>query len=203
MKVILALSLLASCVLANNPPISASENGYTTGAGKREIHIDAFYDLLCSTTAYLDPIFQQFLQSDAKDPQNPGAKWVDLLTVTFNFFPLPYHHATWIVTKQVPLILDHCHADESSCKFFQYMNWCFKHQDEYLGSTNLNKEQIVDKLASELHKKFGFDKQELLDVYDFTADSHNTEIRTRYSWKYAASKTVNGTPFFYINGVLL
>ena len=47
------------------------------------------------------------------------------------------------------------------------------------------------------------DKTALMNCYDTNKDKNNSEMRTRYMWKYAASIGVSGTPFYYVNGVLL
>lgn len=43
---------------------------------------------------------------------------------------------------------------------------------------------------------------DLAQVYT-NQDTHNSESRTRYMWKYATSKGVSGTPSAFVNGVLL
>jgi hypothetical protein len=48
---------------------------------------------------------------------------------------------------------------------------------------------------------FNLDKNELLTVYNSTADTHNSEMRTRYMWKYATSRGTSATPTAYVNGV--
>ena len=38
-------------------------------------------------------------------------------------------------------------------------------------------------------------------IYDDDTDQNNSEMRTRYLWKYAASRTVMSTPSAFVNGV--
>ena len=48
--------------------------------------------------------------------------------VTFNIvtFPLPYHHFANDVTKLVPYFIDSCIFFPGNCKFFEYVDFCFK-----------------------------------------------------------------------------
>jgi hypothetical protein len=83
--------------LFNTPPISMREPGFTEGGNKRNISITMFYDLLCSGSAFEDPIFQSFLNSQYEDKAlGVTAPYLDFLEVTYSFVPLPYHHASWI-----------------------------------------------------------------------------------------------------------
>ena len=51
--------------------------------------------------------------------------------------------------------------------------------------------------------EFGLDYDAVLGLYDRANDVHNTEMNTRYIWKYGAAKGVSGTPTAFINGVML
>ena len=46
------------------------------------------------------------------------------------------------------------------------------------------------------------DQEEFKSIYGAN-DKHNSESRTREMWKYAASRSITGTPQAYINGVYL
>lgn len=47
------------------------------------------------------------------------------------------------------------------------------------------------------------DVNELRSVYNYDTDTHNSEYRTRYMWKYTAARSVGGTPSAFVNGVKL
>ena len=42
-----------------------------------------------------------------------------------------------------------------------------------------------------------------MDLYDDEKDTHNSEMRTRYMYKWVTHKHQAGTPWAYVNGVLL
>ena len=44
---------------------------------------------------------------------------------------------------------------------------------------------------------------ELLSVYNKTTDTHDSDWRTRENWKYGTSIGVAGTPWGFVNGVML
>ena len=66
MKVLALLFLGLASVAAypNNPPIPGRRSGYTYGTAKCGVEFEVFYDLLCTDTQAMDPIFQQFLKMD-------------------------------------------------------------------------------------------------------------------------------------------
>lgn len=51
--------------------------------------------------------------------------------------------------------------------------------------------------------KFGFKQQDLVDLYDWDTDTHNSEMRARYMWKYSTSRGVTSTPSVFVNGVMV
>ena len=78
MIAVVSIALLASLGAAdNNPPVPYFNPGWTEGNNTKHIHIDAFYDLLCSSCKAYDPTFQEFLNSTDKE----GNKWLDSISV--------------------------------------------------------------------------------------------------------------------------
>ena len=51
--------------------------------------------------------------------------------------------------------------------------------------------------------KFDLNWEDLRDCYYEDTDKHDSESRVRTMWKYAAARTVTGTPIAIINGVIL
>lgn len=49
----------------------------------------------------------------------------------------------------------------------------------------------------------GLDVNELKSIYSYDTDTHNSEMRTRYQWKYTSARAVGGTPAAFVNGVRL
>ena len=48
---------------------------------------------------------------------------------------------------------------------------------------------------------FGWNQADLVNLYSWDTDTHNSEMRTRYSWKYSATQAVSGTPSLNVNGI--
>lgn len=107
---------------SNDPPVPGRRPVWYTGTGKSGVEIEVVYDLMCSDSAALDPEFQKFLQSPWLD-STVG----DQIRLSYTFLPLPYHHGVWIAHLIVPYLLDQCHADAASCKFYDYVAYCFAH----------------------------------------------------------------------------
>jgi hypothetical protein len=110
---IISALLFSSSVMAydNNPPIPERHTGWTTtGSVDSEVQFEVFYDLLCSGSAYMDGPFQDFLEMPFL-----GTTVKDAIKLTFTFFPLPYHHGSWLVTKLVPYFVDGCYSNINSC----------------------------------------------------------------------------------------
>ncbi len=52
-------------------------------------------------------------------------------------------------------------------------------------------------------KAFGWPQAELQNLYPWETDTHNSEMRTRYMWKYSASQGVAATQSMAVNGVMI
>ena len=48
---------------------------------------------------------------------------------------------------------------------------------------------------------FGWPQAEMIKLYSWDTDTHNSEMRTRYMWKYSASQGIAATPSMAVNGV--
>jgi hypothetical protein len=198
---VLALCMVSAAVLAydNNVPIPSRRVGWSQGCSQKSgIEIEVVYDLLCSGSAAMDSVFQQFLDTpflNGTVRQNVNVNYV--------FFPLPYHHSTWVVSKLVPLIVDNTRRNKTNYNFLSYVQQCWKSQDFILGATNQSQSQIIDVWTTQVAQNLKLNKTELLTAYDNAADTHNSEQRTRQMWKYASAKGVSGTPFAYVNGIRL
>lgn len=83
------------------------------------------------------------------------------------------------------------------------MEYCFKNQDYVLDANEKSYNQIVIDWTSMVAKEFGLTQKDLTDLYDYDTDKHNSEMRTRYFWKYSTHKGVYGTPTLFANGVLV
>ena len=100
---IFALGVKDAVAWDNTPPIPERHPGWGEGKGQQMIEFEVFYDLTCSASAAMHPEFKNFL-----DMSFLGRTVRDAIKVNYVFFPLPYHHASWIPHKIVPYIIDKC-----------------------------------------------------------------------------------------------
>ena len=97
----LALTSQLASAWDNTPPIPDRLPMWTIGKGKQMIQFEIFYDLTCSGSAAMHPELKAFL-----DMPFLNGKVSDAITLNYAFFPLPYHHGTWIAHKLLPYIVD-------------------------------------------------------------------------------------------------
>ena len=160
------------------------------------INFEIFYDLTCSASAAMHPEVEKFL-----DMPFLGATVKDAITVNYVFFPLPYHHASWIPHKIVPYIIDKCLFDTLGCKLPYYIDFSFNNQNFLLSAKDKSYNDLVVAWCGMVSTAFGWNANELIALYDWDTDTHNSEMRTRYMWKYSAQEGVSATPSLSVNGV--
>jgi hypothetical protein len=61
----------------------------------------------------------------------------------------------------------------------------------------------VNDWTAQVAQDFNLQQKTLTDLFDYSTDKHNSEMRTRYMWKYSTFRGTSGTPTAYVNGVLL
>ena len=75
--------------------------------------------------------------------------------------------------------------------------------DTILNSYDTSNDDFIYLWASQIATKFSYPVQEIVDVYSADYDTHNSEMRTRYMFKWNTFRRQTGTPFAYVNGVQL
>ena len=200
---ILAALLSSSLIFAkwqNNPPVSGKRPVYTVGTPKQGIDILVVYDLICIDSKEGHPEFQRFLNM-TWNVTNTQVK--NEIEVSYSYLPLTYHHNVWPVHKLIPYILDNCDHGPHQCIFMDYMEYCFENLDDILNKYQTSMNSFIDQWSTDIASRFDYPVEELLDVFDDDLDTHNSEMRTRYMFKWRTFRTQSGTPFAYVNGVLL
>jgi hypothetical protein len=127
----------------------------------------------------------------------------DSIAVTYTYLPLPYHHEVWIPHKLVPYLLDNCEFGPRPCQFLQYQNFCFQNQDIILDGKDVSANALTLQWTNAVSAALNIPQAELLTVYNNAYDTHNSEMRTREMYKWNTHHHNSGTPFGYVNGVLL
>ena len=154
---------------------------------------------MCSDSAYLAPEFEKFLAMQWNVTNTTVA---DAIKVTYTFLPLPYHNQVWIAHKLLPLLLDECRFG-AKCQFMDYLHYCFANQDFILGGQDKTFNQLVFSWTSMVAEALNVPQADLLAVFNDSYDTHDSEWRTREMYKWNAHHHNSGTPFGYVNGVLL
>lgn len=198
-----ALAFVAQAQFDNNVPIPGRRPTFTQGTAVKGIDLEIIYDLVCSDSAALHPEFQKFLDMTWNVT---NTKVSDALQVTYSFLPLPYHHEVWIPHLLVPFFVDACQfpsPQHPKCQFIDYMTYCFANQDAILGAKDTSMNGIILSWTNQVAEALGLTQAELLTVYNSAYDTHDSEWRTRLMYKWNSHHHVSGTPFGFVNGVLL
>lgn len=188
----------ATADFGNDPPVPGRKPVYYFGGWKSGVEIEIVYDLMCYDSMVMHPIFQAFL--DMKFLDSTVREQVQF---SYTFLPLPYHHGVWIPHKLVPMFLDQCFPDKTKCVFEQYLDYCFKNQDSVLGAKDVPQDTLIQTWTKQVADALKLNQADLLTAYDNSKDTHNSEMRTRYMYKYNAHHHVSGTPFAIVNGIIL
>lgn len=192
-----------SADFGNDPPVPGRKPVWYTGHWDTGIEIEIVYDLMCPDSAAGNPALQQFL--DMPFDNTSAAKVRDRIQLSYTFLPLPYHHEVWVPHKIVPLMLDVCHTTPDQCIFYEYMDFCFQNQDFILNAKDTSQDDLIQQWTAKVAAAFpnNLKQADLLNLYDNSKDTHNSEMRTRYMYKYNAHHHISGTPFAIVNGIIL
>ena len=69
-----------------------------------------------------------------------------------------------------------------------------------LAAKDQTQTQLIANWTTFVATSFGLKQSDLANIFT-RSDNNNSEMRTRYAWKYAAHKGVSGTPTAFVNGV--
>jgi hypothetical protein len=194
---------MVSADFYNNVPIPGRRPAFVQGTAAQGIDLQIVYDLMCSDSAALHPEFQKFLDMTWNVT---NTKVSEAIQVTYTFLPLPYHHEVWIPHLLVPFFIDECQFPSEAhpkCQFMDYMLYCFANQDAILGAKDTAFNALVLQWTSQVATALGLTQAELLTCYNSAYDTHDSEWRTRVMYKFNTAGHNSGTPFGYVNGILL
>ena len=85
----------------------------------------------------------------------------------------------------------------------EYMELCFERMDYILSQYQTSLNAFILEWSSLVATTFNVPVQDLLDLFDDDLDKHNSEMRTRYMFKWRTFSHQAGTPYAYVNGVWL
>ncbi|TKY75277.1 Thioredoxin fold [Spatholobus suberectus] len=148
--------------------------------------IEAFYDPVCPDSRDSWPPLKQALH-------HYGSR----VSLLLHLLPLPYHDNSFVASRALHIV-----NTLNSSATFPLLEWFFKHQEKFYGAQtrNLSRASIVEEIVKSATIVVGSSH------YNAIKNGFNdtkTDYQTRVSFKYAASRGVYGTPFFYVNGFSL
>ncbi|KAJ7957909.1 Thioredoxin superfamily protein [Quillaja saponaria] len=148
--------------------------------------VEAFYDPLCPYSRDSWPPLKQAL-----------SYYGSSVSLVVHLLPLPYHDNAFVASRALHIVND-LYASAT----FPLLEWFFKHQEKFYGAptSNLSRASIIDEVVKSATEVAGRSYYNEIKV---GFNNLKTDLKTRVSFKYAASRGVYGTPSFYVNGFLL
>jgi len=194
LKIFVFAILAIGCLsLKSNPiPIPAGgPDGYSRGSNTPQLHLEAYYDLLCPGCQNQWEILEPLLKSVYNIDSN------QTLRFTIHVFPLPYHiHA--FTAAQGAKVISQNQAQQSD--IYTYLDIVFKNQDSFQTDATLN--QSSTQVQNALNKLVVAQLPNTSSYFlSGLASGNQYDVQARVSWKYATSRQVTGTPTFFANGV--
>ncbi|XP_019414673.1 PREDICTED: uncharacterized protein LOC109326442 isoform X1 [Lupinus angustifolius] len=169
------------------PPAKSDGFGYKTHSINLDsILIEVFYDPLCP---------------DSRDSWPPLKKTLHhyghQVSLVVHLLPLPYHDNAFVASRALHIV-----NGLNTSATYPLLEWFFENQDKFYNAAtrNLTRASIVEEIVKSATEVVG--KSYHSSIKNGFNDTH-TDHLTRISFKYAASRGVYGTPFFYVNGFLL
>lgn len=150
------------------------------------IFIEAFYDPVCPDSR------------DSWPPLKEALRYYGSRTwLIVHLFPLPYHNNAFVASRSLHIV-----NSLNSSATFPLLEHFFKYQMQFYNAQtqNFSKVFITEKIVEFATEVVGSSYYE--DIKSAFNDT-KTDLKTRVSFKYGASRGVYGTPFFYVNGFLL
>lgn len=168
-------------------PIPSSPVGFSRGSSSAKVILEAFFDLQCPDSKASNPTVNQLL---SEYPQ-------DSFSLVVHLFPLPYHRNAFYASQAANVIR---HYSPRTGLVFDWFDAYFAAQDNFTNAvtSHLSSDQVMLKMSSLAEESIGVPKHL---VYMGLQYGNEFDEDTRVAWKYGCSRTVSGTPFFFVNGV--
>ncbi|KAG6390602.1 hypothetical protein SASPL_148340 [Salvia splendens] len=169
--------------IVSQPPMP---DGFWYGeeAAEEKVLIEAFFDPVCPDSRDSWPSLKQVFQ-----------EFASRVRLVVHTFPLPYHDNAFATSRALHIT----NKLKNTSATYHLLEAFFNHQEQFYGKATINKSRAVvtehiveftaNALGSSYHSaiKSGFNET-------------NTDLATRYAFKYGCIRGVYGTPFFFVNG---
>ncbi|GMJ14871.1 hypothetical protein like AT1G76020 [Hibiscus trionum] len=150
------------------------------------IVIEAFFDPVCPDSRDSWPPLKQAIH-------HYGSR----VSLIVHLLPLPYHDYAFATSRALHIV-----NLLNPSATFRLLDSFFEHQERFYNAQTSNKSRdaVVNEIAEFTAETAGKSYYSAI-VSGF--NDRNTDLKTRVSFKYSASRGVFGTPTFYINGFVL
>eukprot|EP01136_Pigoraptor_vietnamica_P039046 Opistho-1_new@109173 len=176
-------ALVASCVA--QVPIPSRPDGvpYLNAETTAPLQIDVFVDPMCPDCKAAYPTIQQVAA-------HYGPK---VVRFNFHLFPLPYHRNAFYASQGAKTA-----AQQDGDLFFKWLEAVFAAQDSLgnAATANMTADAVID-MFGDVGQSIGISKATIVAGIN----NANVDSAVRTSWKYACTRGVAGTPWFFFNGV--
>ncbi|KAJ4844203.1 hypothetical protein Tsubulata_039753 [Turnera subulata] len=155
-------------------------------AGEDTIKIEAFFDPVCPDSRDAWPALKLALHH-----YGPRTSF------RLHLLPLPYHDNAYVTSRAL-----HIADSLNSSSTFPLLEQFFKYQEKFYNdrTRNLSKVSITKEVVDFATVVVGNSYSSAIEA---GFNDRQTDLKTRVSFKYSASRGVYGTPFFFVNGFVL
>ncbi|XVF63638.1 hypothetical protein PTKIN_Ptkin09bG0102700 [Pterospermum kingtungense] len=149
------------------------------------IKIEAFFDPVCPDSRDSWPPLKRAIQY-----------YGSRVSLIVHLLPLPYHDYAFATSRAM-----HIANLIGPCATFRLLERFFEHQETFYNAqtSNKSKEAVVNEIIKFTAEVIGSS----YSVIESGFNDRKTDLKTRVSFKYSASRGVFGTPSFYVNGFAL
>jgi len=119
----------------------------------------------------------------------------DKLHFVFHTFPLVFHRNAYYASTGAHVIFQSNQSD----KIWRFIDLMFSHQGQFseMATIDMSSNQIKQAMATLVETELGFPSADFLKGLD----DDDVQMSTRISSKFAASRSLSGTPNFFVNGI--
>ena len=179
---IFVLGLALAAFSQQLTPIPSPYDGFLIGPLNTNYTIDVFYDHLCSDSKAAFPGLYSYWTSNQA--------WLGL---RIHIVPLPYLHFSFVVAQAGRFI-----QTNYPSKFINFLSYMFQNQSIILnGYPSWDFQTVNVKVAGLTNLATGVSTNDILNALN----DDDINWSSRVSYKYAASRTITGTPQYLINEV--
>lgn len=186
-SIILLLIFIVPLMVEAQLVVPAKYDGFVyknRPASTDTILIEAFFDPVCPDSRDAWPPLKQAIH------HYPDSS----ISLIVHTFPLPYHDNAFVTSRALHIV-----DKINSSATYSLLEVFFNDQERFYSDQTFNNSRasVVNQVTQVAGKVVG--KKDLSAIRSGFLDS-KTDHATRSSFKYACSRGVYGTPFFFVNG---